>query len=77
MNSACVNLHCYYSNFVNLHIFSLINVGDFKTWICKIESLFFILFCILSYANALTKCAFGIGLKDPFFYFLTYFCYYS
>ena len=29
MNSDSVNLHDYYSNFANLHIFSLIDVSDF------------------------------------------------
>ena len=29
MNNAGINLHENYSNFANLYIFSLINVGDF------------------------------------------------
>ena len=29
MNNAGINLHENYSNFTNLYIFSLINVGDF------------------------------------------------
>ena len=29
MNSISGNLHRYYNNFANLHIFSLTNVGDF------------------------------------------------
>ena len=30
MNSVGVNLHCYCSNFVNLHIFKLTDVCDFR-----------------------------------------------
>jgi len=29
VNIISVNLHSYYNNFVNLHIFSLTDVGDF------------------------------------------------
>ena len=30
MNNVSVNLHGYCINFVNLHIFNLTNMGDFK-----------------------------------------------
>ena len=29
MNSVSLNLHVYCNNFANIHIFSLIDVGDF------------------------------------------------
>ena len=45
MNSFSVNLHNYYNNFENLHIFSLIDVSDFRTWMCKIEQFFLV--CIV------------------------------
>ena len=32
------------SNFTNLHIFNLTDVGNFGSWICKIESLFYFSF---------------------------------
>ena len=45
MNSVSVNLHNYYNNFENLHIFNLIDVSGFGTWMCKIEQfLYFALF---------------------------------
>ena len=47
MNSVDVNLHKNYNNFANLHIFSLIDVGDFWVWMCKIKHIF--LFCIDEY----------------------------
>ena len=52
MNNASVNLHCYCNNFKNLNIFNLTNVGNFGTWMCKIESIFY---CALFDANALNK----------------------
>ena len=41
MNSINVNLHNYYSNFVNLQIFNLTNVGDFESWMSKIDTFFY------------------------------------
>ena len=41
MNSVDVNLHKNYNNFANLHIFSLIDVGDFWVWMCKIKHFFY------------------------------------
>ena len=41
MNSFSVNLHNYYNNFENLHIFSLIDMSGFGTWMCKIEQFFY------------------------------------
>ena len=32
------------NNFVNLHIFSLIDVGNFEVWMCKIEQFFYFAF---------------------------------
>ena len=32
------------SNFTNLHIFNLTDVGNFGSWICKIELLFYFSF---------------------------------
>ena len=32
------------NNFVNLHIFSLIDVGNFEVWMCKIEQFFYFSF---------------------------------
>ena len=52
MNNASVNLHCYCNNFTNLNIFNLTNVGNFGTWMCKIESIFY--FALFD-ANALNK----------------------
>ena len=55
MNSVDVNLHKNYNNFANLHIFSLIDVGDFWVWMCKIKHIF--LFCIDEYkcSQTITK----------------------
>ena len=36
-----VYIHGYYSNFVNLLFFSLIDVGDFRTWMCKFDIFFY------------------------------------
>ena len=40
MNRNSINLYYYYSNFANLRIFNLTNVGDFEAWMCKIEPFF-------------------------------------
>ena len=50
VNSINVNLHSYYNNFANLHIFNLNNVGDFGDWTCKIDTFFYF---VLINANAL------------------------
>ena len=44
MNSVNINLHGYCSNFINLHIFSLIDDGNFEVWMCKIEQFFYFTF---------------------------------
>ena len=41
MNSVSSNLHVYCNNFANIHIFSLIDVGDFRAWMCKIKHFFY------------------------------------
>ena len=50
MNSINVNLHSYYNNFANLHIFNLNNVSDFGNLTCKIDTFFYF---VLINANAL------------------------
>ena len=32
---------CYYSNFANLHIFNLSDMGNFGSWMCKIDIFFY------------------------------------
>ena len=44
MNNVNINLHGYCSNFINLHIFSLIDDGNFEVWMCKIEQFFYFTF---------------------------------
>ena len=48
MNSVNINLYGYYSNFANLHIFSLTNLSDFESWKGKIEEFFYLAFSITS-----------------------------
>ena len=50
MNSISINLHTYCSNFVNLYIFNLTDVGDFEVLMCKIDTFFYF---ALFVANAL------------------------
>ena len=47
MNHANINLYNYYNNFVNLHIYNLIDTNDFGIVIGKIEFFFFFFFLIL------------------------------
>ena len=52
VNSVDINLRSYYNNFINLHIFSLTDMGDFECWICKIDTFFY--FAMIN-TNALTS----------------------
>ena len=62
MNSINVNLHSYYNNFANLHIFNLNNVSDFGNLTCKIDTFFYF---VLINANALES-RIGGGKKTDY-----------
>ena len=47
MNNTSINLHYYCSNFTNLYVFNLINVGDFGAFRWIKLSNFSILHCLI------------------------------